>query len=93
MIKTFKDRDTAGVYFGYFARHLPHQLQKIALRKLLVIDEARTINDLRMPPGNRLEELSGEMQGYHSIRINNQWRIRFRWLNNAAYEVEITDYH
>ena len=68
-------------------------LQRAALRKLLVLDAAETIGDLRVPPGNRLEKLSGKRVGPHSVRINDQWRICFRWREGDAYEVEIVDYH
>lgn len=69
------------------------EVQRIAYRKLVVIDAAESINDLRIPPGNRLEKLKGNREGQHSIRVNEQWRICFRWKDGDAYEVEITDYH
>ena len=68
-------------------------IHRIALRKLLLLDAAESLEDLRNPPGNRLEKLTGNRQGQHSIRVNDQWRICFRWSEGDAYEVEITDYH
>ena len=76
-----------------FSRQLPESIQQVALRKLKVLDSAVDSNDLLAPPSNRLEKLKGERQGQHSIRINDQWRICFEWLENNAYEVEIVDYH
>ncbi|GFP31041.1 toxin HigB-1 [Candidatus Hakubella thermalkaliphila] len=69
------------------------KLQRLAQRKLAILDAAETLDDLRVPPGNRLEKLSGDREGQHSIRINDQWRICFRWLDGDAHDVEITDYH
>ncbi|HEU5298760.1 MAG TPA: type II toxin-antitoxin system RelE/ParE family toxin, partial [bacterium] len=68
-------------------------VQRTARRKLAMIDAAETLQDLRVPPGNRLEKLTGDREGQYSIRINDQWRICFRWEGNNAYDVEITDYH
>jgi len=74
-------------------KNLPGDIQQIALRKLRMISNARSINDLRIPPANRLEKLSGDRSGQHSIRINDQWRICFEWDDDSAYNVEIVDYH
>lgn len=74
-------------------RRWPPAFQRAALKKLLIIDAAEELADLRLPPGNRLEKLRGDRQGQHSIRINNQWRICFRWKAGMAYDVEIVDYH
>ena len=93
MIKSFSDKRTASVFAGYAVRGLPHEIQNRAMAKLLIIDAAQALDDLRAPPGNRLEELSGDRKGHHSIRINNQWRICFRWLENGVWDVEIVDYH
>jgi proteic killer suppression protein len=72
---------------------LPKNIQGVARKKLVILDAAVDLNDLRVPPGNRLEALRGNRKGQHSIRINDQWRICFKWRNGSAYEVEITDYH
>ena len=93
MIKSFSDKRTASVFAGYAVRGLPHEIQNRAMAKLLIIDAAQALDDLRAPPGNRLEELSGDRKGHHSIRINNHWRICFRWLENGVWDVEIVDYH
>lgn len=93
MIKSFRDPETEKVFNRDFSRRLPTSIQRIALRKLLMIDAAVTINDLRVPPGNRLEKLSGDRQGEYSIRINDQWRICFMWDQGHAYHVAIVDYH
>ncbi|MCL5966075.1 MAG: type II toxin-antitoxin system RelE/ParE family toxin [Deltaproteobacteria bacterium] len=93
MIKSFKDREAERVYGRQFSRKLPHDIQRIALRKLRMINNAVSINDLRMPPANQMEKLSGDRAGQYSIRINDQWRICFRWKDGDAYDVEITDYH
>jgi len=93
VIKSFKDRETARIYTRERSLKLPAQIQQTALRKLRMINNAASINDLRIPPANRLEKLSGEQAGQHSIRINNQWRICFEWIDGDAYQVEIVDYH
>jgi proteic killer suppression protein len=93
MIKGFASKDTETIFLRLFSTRLPPGLQRIALRKLLLIDAAERLEDLRIPPGNRLEKLTGDRQGKHSIRINDQWRICFRWADGDAYEVEIVDYH
>jgi len=93
MIKRFRDRDTERVFQRQTVRKLGTALQRIALRKLLILDAAGQIDDLRVPPGNRLERLRGDRQGQYSIRVNDQWRICFRWHAGDAYDVEIVDYH
>jgi proteic killer suppression protein len=93
MIKSFRDRDTERLFRRQPVRRWSPQLQRIALRKLRVLEAADDLNDLRVPPGNRLERLRGKRAGQHSIRINDQWRICFRWRSGDAYEVEIVDYH
>ena len=93
MIRSFADKDTQRVFQRIASRRLSIKLQRIAYRKLTLIDAAETITDLRIPPGNRLEKLKGDRERQYSIRINNQWRICFDWKDNAAYKVEIVDYH
>jgi proteic killer suppression protein len=93
MIESFASRETEKVFNGQVSRKLPHNIQKTARRKLLYLQEAEDLRDLLAPPGNRLERLSGNREGQYSIRINNQWRICFRWENNRAYDVIIEDYH
>lgn len=93
MIKSFNCKETEKLFGRSISRKFPHQIQKIALRKLLIIDAAVDLNDLRVPPGNRLEKLSGDRKGQHGIRINDKWRICFKWKNEDAYNIEITDYH
>lgn len=93
MIDSFADRETQRVWSGEFSKRLPREVQIVGLRKLIILHRSRDLNDLRTPPGNRLERLSGERNGQYSIRINDQWRICFNWNNGSATEVEITDYH
>lgn len=93
MIKTFKDAETQKIYQRERSRKLPSDIQQVALRKLRMINNAINLNDLRVPPANRLEKLSGDRAGQHSIRINDQWRICFEWRSSEAFNVEITDYH
>jgi proteic killer suppression protein len=93
VIKTFKDDETQKVYQRQRSRKLPPEIQQVALRKLRMLNNAISILDLRTPPANRLEKLSGDREGQHSIRINNQWRICFEWRDTDAFDVEITDYH
>ena len=93
MIKSFRCRDTEKIFQREPARKLPHDMQRVAMRKLWMIDAAPDLHSLRVPPGNRLEALSGNRLGQHSIRINDQWRICFRWHDGNAYDVEIIDYH
>jgi len=93
VIKSFENKETEKIWKGLHSRKLPSEIQNIARRKLRMINNSQNINDLRVPPANRLERLKGSMKEYHSIRINNQWRIIFKWENENAYEVEIIDYH
>ena len=93
MIISFKDSETEKIYNLTRSRRLPSDIQQIALRKLRMINNARNINDLRVPPANRLEKLTGNRAGQYSIRINDQWRICFDWQDDNAYNVEIADYH
>ena len=93
MIKSFGNEETRLIYSLQRSRKLPSDIQQVALRKLRMINNAVSLNDLRVPPANRLEKLIGDRTGQHSVRINDQWRICFRWEGNDAYEVEITDYH
>jgi toxin HigB-1 len=94
VIITFKSEQTKLIFDGFRSRSYPSDIQKIALRKLLLLNAATSINDLRVPPGNRLEKLAGNRKGQHSIRINDQWRICFIWTDgNDADQVEIVDYH
>lgn len=93
MIKSFTDKPTAAIFAGYVVRGLPAQIQKRARAKLLAIDAALQLDDLRIPPGNRLEALRGDRKGQHSIRVNDRWRICFAWRNGEAWDVEIDDYH
>jgi len=93
MIKSFRDAETAGVFDRRFSRRLPGDIQSVALRKLRMLNNAVDVSDLRSPPANRLEKLSGDRRGQHSVRINDQWRICFVWRAGDAYDVEICDYH
>ena len=93
MIKTFADPGTERLFRRERVRRYPAELLRTMLRKLVAVDAAERLDDLRVPPGNRLEKLRGDRAGQHSIRINDQWRICFRWRNGDAYEVEIVDYH
>ena len=92
MIKTFKCKDTERLFNDELCRRF-RTIERIARRKLEILEAAQKLDDLRVPPGNRLEALKGNRKGQHSIRINDQWRICFRWKDAAAYEVEIVDYH
>jgi proteic killer suppression protein len=93
MIKSFGDKESEKIWNGIRSKKLPNEIQDVARRKLRMINNAHDVNDLRIPPANRLEKLKGDLQEYHSIRINNQWRIIFQWLNNDSYDVKIVDYH
>lgn len=93
MIKSFRNKEAERVFSRQLSSKLPHDIQQIARKKLVVIDAALQLKDLRIPPGNRLESLKGDRLGQYSIRINDQWRICFKWLDADAYDVEITDYH
>ena len=92
MIKSFRDRDTERLFARYATRRFGAEVQQVALRKLRMLDAAQSLEDLRVPPGNRLERLRGDRSGEHSIRINDQWRICFRWQSGDAHDVEIVDY-
>jgi proteic killer suppression protein len=93
MIVSFRDTETSTIWEGRRSRRLPGDIQPVALRKLRLINNARRLDDLRVPPGNRLEALQAERHGQHSIRINDQWRICFVWREGHAHQVEIVDYH
>ena len=93
MIKSFGSKETEQIWKGRRSKKLPVEIQQIGRRKLRMINNAQTINDLRIPPANRLKQLKGDLKGIYSIRINNQWRITFSWTNNNANNVKIEDYH
>ena len=96
MIITFGHRATSDLYHGIAssrARKIPVQIKEMALYKLDVLNAAESLEDFKSPPGNRLEALKGDFSGFHSIRINNQWRIVFRWQDSGAHDVQIIDYH
>ena len=93
MIRSFTGRETERIWQGLRSRKFPDDIQDRALRKLRQLDASLLLNDLRNPPGNQLEPLKGDRAGQWSIRINDQWRICFRWVDNEACDVEITDYH
>jgi proteic killer suppression protein len=93
MVKSFGDKETRKVLEGSYSKNFPRDIQPLARRKLRMIHNAQDINDLRVPPGNKLEKLKGKLKDFWSIRINNQWRIIFKWIENDAYEVQIIDYH
>ena len=93
MIRHFACAETERLFRDESSRRLPNQIQHVARRKLLLLDQAQRLDDLRAPPGNRLEALKGNRVGQHSIRVNDQWRVCFRWQNGDAFDVEIVDYH
>jgi proteic killer suppression protein len=93
MIRSFRSKETETLYRRRPIRKLPPSIHRVALRKLIQLDAATLVDDLRASPGNRLEKLVGERAGQHSIRINDQWRICFRWRDGDAFDVEIVDYH
>lgn len=93
MISSFKCKETEKLFSGKFSSKLPQAIQRLAARKLDYLDSAGDLDDLRSPPGNRLETLKDDRAGQYSIRINDQWRICFEWHDNNAYAVEIVDYH
>jgi toxin HigB-1 len=93
MIITFKCKETENIWRGIVSLILPQNIQHVARRKLRMLNNAKKLNDLMLPPNNRLESLKGRRKGEHSIRINIQWRICFRWENNHVYDVKIEDYH
>ena len=93
MIKSFRQKETEKIWQGQRSRRLPGDIQQVARRKLRMLNNARALNDLRIPPANRLEALHGQRVGQHSIRINDQWRICFVWDEGDVFDVEIVDYH
>ena len=93
MIRSFSCPETERLFADEPSRRLPAQIQRVARRKLLLLHQARRLDDLRAPPGNRLEALKGARHGQHSIRVNDQWRLCFRWQGADAFDVEIVDYH
>ena len=93
MIKAFRDKETEKIYNRLLSRKLPKNIQHLARRKLVILDAATELNALRVPPGNRLEALKGDRRGQHRIRINDKWRICFKWKAGDAYDVEIVDYN
>lgn len=93
MIKSFVDREAQKIFYLEHSARLPPDIKRAVMRKLSIIDAATNVNDLRTPPGNHLEKLSGDRAHQYSIRINNQWRICFTWKENNAYDIEIIDYH
>ena len=93
MIVSFGSKDTDKIWQGELVKRLPNEIQQVARRKLRMINNSLNINDLRIPPSNRLEKLTGKVKEFYSIRINDQWRIIFKWFNGNASDVEIIDYH
>jgi proteic killer suppression protein len=93
VIRSFRDKETEKVWSQEYSKKLPKDIQRNALRKLFILNRAKNLKDLRIPPSNYLEKLKGNRKEQYSIRINNQWRICFRWLDGEAFDVEITDYH
>jgi len=93
MINEFASRETEKIWRGEVSRRLPREIQQVALRKLFMLDNAQVLNDLRIPPANRLEALKDDRKGQHSIRINDQWRVCFVWTQQGPKNVEIVDYH
>lgn len=96
MIASFGDRATEALYHGDHVRgfrRIPPEIHRVAFRKLDMLNAAGELSDLRVPPGNRLEPLKGDREGFHSIRVNDQWRITFRWMAGDAHDVRIEDYH
>jgi len=93
VIRNFADREAERIWSGQVSRRLPTDIQSVARRKLRMLNNAGSLDDLRVPPANRLEALVGDRKGQHSIRINDQWRVCFRWKDGDALDVEIVDYH
>ena len=93
MIKGFGDKETEKIWNGTRSRKLPNEIQEIGRRKLRMLHNSQDLQDLKIPPSNRLDKLGGKLKAYHSIRINNQLRIVFKWKSGNAFEVEIIDYH
>jgi len=93
MIVSFGSKNTEKIWLGIRVKKIPLEIQQIGRRKLRMINNSQNLQDLKIPPSNRLERLKGKSKEYHSIRINDQWRIIFQWANNHAHQVEIMDYH
>ena len=93
MILSFQDKETEKIWQGIVSLKLPREIQDVSRRKLRMLNNSQNINDLRIPPSNHLKKLKGEQKDYHSIRINNQWRVLFKWENGNSSEVKIVDYH
>lgn len=93
MMRSFGNKETEKIWCGEYSKKYPSNIQRVARRKLRMIHNAQDINDLQVPPGNRLEKLKGDLEGYWSIRVNNQWRIIFQWINDDACEVQLIDDH
>jgi len=93
MIRSFKCKETEKIFNRLFSKRFPKNIQRVALRKLRMLNRATILNDLRVPPSNRLEALRGNRKGQYSIRINNQWRVCFKWKKGDTINVEIVDYH
>lgn len=93
MIRSFRGREAERIWHGEISRRFPRAIQDVARRKLRMLNNAQDLNDLRVPPGNRLEALKGDRKGQHSIRINERWRLCFRWSGGDARDVDIVDYH
>ena len=93
MIISFGNKDTESIWNGIRVKNMSLEIQSIGRRKLRMLNNSQTINDLRIPPSNRLEKLSGNLDGFHSIRINDQWRIIIKWIEGQSEEVKIIDYH
>jgi len=93
MIKSFGNKSAEAAWARRFIKGIPNEIMRVANRKLTQLHSARSLNDLRSPPGNRLEALAANRTGQHSIRINDQWRVCFRWYKGDAYDVEVVDYH
>lgn len=93
MIRSFGDRRTAEIFAGQYVKRLDTDLQRKTLRRLRYIDAAGTLDDLRVPPSNKLEKKSGDLKGFYAIWVNSQWRIIFRWVGGAAEDVKLVDYH
>jgi proteic killer suppression protein len=93
MILSFGDKDTESIWNGIRVKNMPLEIQNMGRRKLRMLNNSQTISDLMIPPSNRLEKLSGNLDGFYSIRINNQWRIIFQWIEGQSVQVKIVDYH
>ncbi len=93
MVKSFRCKETKKIFGRLFSKKLPQDIQLKIRQKLILLDAATELDDLKVPPGNRLEELKDDRKGQHSIRINDQWRICFIWKDEDAYDVEVVDYH